>query len=138
MVTTPREVAEALINVGVPDDRARRIAHAVDPSQCTLSEEELAESIKTMRIGLSVLVRALRLSTEEQSRRALLDWQESIRVGVRLADEARWQQIKEKWDEQSLRAERQHRQQLLAIWGLGALTLIVWTAILVVVFLTTS
>lgn len=137
MVTTPQEVAEALIGVGVPDDRAHRIAHAVDPSHCALGERELAQSIEAMRIGMRMLQRAISLSNEGMDRRPLLDWQDAIFIGLQTAEEARWERVKEKWDAQTLRAERQHRQKMLAILGLGVLNLFVWTALLVMVFLVT-
>lgn len=125
MVTTPQEVAEALIGVGVPDERARRIAHAVEHSHCALDEQELALSIQAMRDGMRILQRAISLSNGEMDRRPLRDWQEAVFIGLQIAEEARWERFREKWDAHSLRAERQHRQKMLAILGLGVLNLFV-------------
>ena len=55
MVTTPREVEDALVNVGVPEDRARRIAHAVDRAENAATKGDLEHEAALVRSDIREL-----------------------------------------------------------------------------------
>ena len=125
MVTTPREVEDALVSVGVPEDRARRIAHAVDRAEnaatkgdleleSTLLRTEIRELRSEIKVDLAEHFIAIEKRFSDQDSRI-------ARIEGRLdALEARVGDLAARFEAAEARNDQRHRQLMLAVLGIGA------------------
>ena len=66
MVTTPMEITEALVSVGVPEARAQRIAHAVDRAENASTKEDVEHATSLMQSSVRELRLEMKLEFEER------------------------------------------------------------------------
>ena len=122
MVTTPREIEEALVGVGVPEDRARRIAHAVDRAEHATTKEDLEHATALTQSALREM--RLEMKVEFGERLAGLDKRLTV-VESRLEEiEGRLARLEQRMDAEALRNDQRHRQLILAVLGVGVSLLI--------------
>ena len=101
MVTTPHEVAEALIGVGVPGERARRIAHAVDRAENASTKEDVEHATALIRSEVRQSRLELQIELGEQiapfeQRMSMLESRMSLLEGVVIELEKRIAAIEER------------------------------------------
>lgn len=138
MVTTPREIEDALVGVGVPEERARRIAHAVDRAEHAVSKQDLDHAVALMEGSVRELRLEIKLELEErfaslegrfaaqdrriaglESRMTSLEARITVIEG-RIDDlVARVERLEQRMDAEALRNEQRHRQLMLAVVGIG-------------------
>ena len=141
MVATVREVEEALVGVGVPEDRASRIAHAVDRAENAVTKEDLDHAVALMQASIRELRLELKLELEEriagvegrmtslEGRMTVLEGRMTVLEG-RIDDlEARLERMEQRVDAEALRNEQRHRQLMLTVVGIGASVLVMLAGI---------